>query len=184
VRSGQKFKDPDTGKVIGLEAITVGTATLNSLNGERAIMLIADSFDAVKAGDRLIPKQAQTLASNYMPAPPGFDVNAAIISIGSGRSIGGLHDTLLLNQGSYDGLAVGQILAVREPANIVRDTHGKLNAWQKMKSAFGINSGDKLEFPGETVGTVLIYRVFEGTSLALVLKSPSVIRLYDRAVTP
>lgn len=184
VRSGQKFKDPDTGKVIGLEAITVGSATLNSLNGERAILSISDSYEAVKAGDRLIPKQGQALASNYMPAPPDFDVNAAIISIGSGRSVGGLHDTLLLNKGKLDGISVGQILAVREPTNVVRDTHGKQNAWQKMKSAFGMNSGDKLEFPGENVGTVLIYRVFEGTSLALVLKSPNVIRLYDRAGTP
>ena len=49
---------------------------------------------------------------------------------------------------------------------------------------FPVMVGDRLEFPGATVATVLVYRVFPDTSMALVLKSSDAIRLNDRVVTP
>lgn len=184
VRRGRDLSDPDTGEVIGLEALTVGTAELGSVNGDRGLLRVSTSSLEIKPGDRLIPRQSNVIESRYMPVPPDFAVDAAIVGIGTGRKLGGLYDSLIINVGEAQGLEVGHLLTVREPPEIVRDTHGKVNAWQALKRAFGQDSGDKLEFPGRNVATVLVYRVFQGTSLVLVLQSSDAIRLNDRVVTP
>jgi len=184
VRRGRELSDPDTGLLIGVEALTVGAAELKSVNDDRGTMLVMQSNLEVKAGDRLIPRQTTTIDSRYMPTPPAFDVDAAIVSIGTGRELGGLYDSLIINVGESAGIEPGHLLAVREPPQIVRDTHGELTVWQRFRSALGRNVGDRLEFPGETVATVLVYRVFENTSMALVLESSDAIRLNDRVLTP
>jgi hypothetical protein len=184
VRRGRELSDPDTDELIGLEALTVGAAELNSVNGDRGTLLVTASNLEIKPGDRLIPRQTAMIESRYMPLPPAFDVDAAIVSIGTGRELGGLYDSLIINVGAAAGIEPGHLLVVREPPEQVRDTHGELNPWQRMMSAFGRDVGDRLEFPGATVATVLVYRVFPETSMALVLKSSDAIRLNDRVVTP
>lgn len=184
VRKGRDFADPDTGNPIGLEALIVGSAKVTSINGDRAVLTIGDSFQEIKTGDRLIPSQNQALESRYLPAPPPFEVDAAIVSIGTGNTIGGQFDSLVINRGSAHGMEPGQLLVVKEPTRIVNDQHAGTTALGKLKGAVGANTGDQLEFPGEKVATVLIYRVFAGTSLALVLESTNVVRLNDRVVTP
>ncbi|MGA0805857.1 MAG: hypothetical protein ACO3PV_04985 [Pseudohongiellaceae bacterium] len=184
VRRGRDLADPDTGALIGVEVLTLGTAELSSVHGDRATMRVTDSHLEIKPGDRLIPRQTTVIESGYIPQPPDFEVNAAIVSIGAGREIGGLYDSLIINAGERQGVQPGQLLAVREPPEVVRDTHGELGGWQRLRSVFGRNVGDRLEFPGATVATVLVYRVFEDSSMALVLKSDDTIRLNDRVVTP
>jgi hypothetical protein len=184
VRRGRDLVDPDTGKLIGVEALALGAAQLHSVNGDRGVLRVTTSNLEIKPGDRLIPRQNIVMSSRYLPTPPDFDVDAAIVSIGTGRQIGGIHDSLIINVGDAHGITAGHVLAVREPPEIVRDTQGQTSVWQAFKRAFGRDSGDRLEFPGKEVATVLVYRVFDDTSLALVLRSSSAIRLNDRVVTP
>ncbi len=184
VRRGRDLVDPDTGEQIGVEALKIGSVILTSVNGDRGIMRVTQSSQEINAGDRLIPSQAQLIESRYLPMPPDFEVDAAIISIGTGRELGGLYDSLLINVGSGQGIKPGQLLAVREAPEIVRDIHGKLTVLQRFKRAIGKDAGDRLEFPGATVASVLVYRVFQDTSLVLVLRSGDAIRVNDRVVTP
>jgi hypothetical protein len=184
VRQGRQFMDPDTGRMLGIEALAVGTATLQSISGDKAILNIESSYQEIKSGDRLIPSQNIELQSRYFPAPPAFNVDAAIISIGSGKDIAGLYDSVVFAKGRQEGMESGQLLAVTKPPRMVIDQHGPKTAWEQLKSAFGRNPGDQLEFPGERVATVLVYQVFDEVSVALVLKSSDVIRLNDRIVNP
>lgn len=184
VRRGRELQDPDTGAVVGIEALTVGAAELASINGERATLRITANDIEIRPGDRLVPRQSTMIQSRYLPAPPDFDVDAAIISIGTGREIGGMYDSLTINAGSDQGLAPGHLLQVREPSDFVRDHYGKTSPWQALRRAFGKDAGERLEFPGKPVATVLVYRVFAGASLALVLQSSDGIRPEDRVVTP
>lgn len=184
VREGRNFADPDTGELLGVESIMIGTATINSYNGDRAIMEINSILQEARAGDRLLPAQTLTIDSSYMPQPPGFDVDAAIASIGEGRSLGGQYDTLVLNQGSSIGLQAGHLLQVQKPAVVVEDEVAKRSAWQSLRHAVGLSSGRKVEYPGENIATVLIYRVYDHASLALILSSTQAVSLDDRLVTP
>lgn len=184
VRAGRNFVDPDTGVAIGLEARAIGTATLESINGDRGILRIDNNKLEIKKGDRLVPSQNIQLEARYLPQPPPFQVNGAIVSMSSGKVLGGLHDTLVLNLGRSAGIEAGQILSVREPDQIIIDDVNSKENQQIIADVIGQERNNKLEFPGNRVGTVLVYRVFDNASLALVIRSTNVIRMNDRVVTP
>ena len=168
VRPGSVFLDPDSGEEIGVEAEMIGEATLLSREEDRGVLQVANSTREIRAGDRLLPRETAVIDSTYFPEAPDFQVDARILEIGEGLAYGGENDTLILNVGERDAIAPGHLLTVQKPARVVEDP----------------DTGDDLSFPGEKFGTVLVYRVFENTSLGLVLSSQGPIRMDDRLVTP
>jgi len=184
VREGRKFKDPDTKKLLGVESVMIGIATITNFNGDRAVMKIDSVLQEARPGDRLIPRQKLAIDDSYMPSPPAFEVDAAIASIADGRNLGGLYDSMVLNQGSANGLQAGHVLTIKEPTMIVTDDIGKTGFLQGVRQFLGLKGGRKVEYPGENIATVLIYRVYDHASLVLVLSSKHEISLTDRAVTP
>jgi hypothetical protein len=184
VRRGRDFEDPETGDELGVEGLLVGTATLARSDDDQASLTITSNEQEIRAGDRLIPRVSIGLNASYMPTPPPFAVDAAIVSIGTGRTIGGTYDTLIINVGANDGIAVGQLLTVEDQPEVFDDQVGKRTSWQRIKHAFGVENANEVTFPGEAAAQILIYRVFDDASMGLVLDSDRDVRLNDRVVTP
>lgn len=184
VRRGRDFEDPDTGETLGVEGLHVATVTLARTDEDQGVLTITSNELEVRPGDRLIPRVDITLTDSYLPVPPAFPVDAAIVSIGTGRQIGGTYDTLLINVGASDGIAVGQLLTVQDPPEVFDDQFGERSTWQRIKHAFGAENSNEVTFAGENVAQVLIYRVFDGASMGLVLESSRDLRLNDRVVSP
>lgn len=184
VRNGRTLRDPDTGDELGIEAIRIGTAMLSLTNGDEGVLTVGSALQEIRVGDRLIPSGPSELQESYLPQPPTSAIDAAIVAIGSGNEIGGAYDTLVLNAGSQDGLAVGHLLTIREPDTVIQDTLARPGAWTKFKQIIGVDREDEAVYPGDNIGSVLIYRVFDGTSMGLVLNSRDALRLNDRIVTP
>lgn len=184
VRHGRDLEDPDTGADLGIEALQVGTATLSRSDFSEAVLAITSSSQEILAGDRLIPRTGPALDASFMPAPPSFQVDAAIVSFGAGHTIASVYDTLILNAGSDKRIAVGQLLTVQEPPEVVEDQIGKRNLWQGLIHLVGFAGADAVTFPGKNVASVLVYRVFDNASLGVVLDSSREIRMNDRVVTP
>jgi hypothetical protein len=184
IHNGRNLIDPDTGEEMGIEGIKIGSATINKTNGEEAVLEIEGVTQEVRVGDRFIASQPSTLDANYLPLPPDFAVDAAIIALDSGRDIGGLYDTLILNMGRNDGIKNGQLLTVQEPEVEIADPLVPTKMFDAVKKSVGKEVGSIVTFPGENIASVLIYRVFDETSFGLVLRTNKEIRMGDRAVTP
>lgn len=184
VRRGRDLEDPESGDALGIEGLLVGTATLARSDDDQASLSITSSEQEVRAGDRLIPRVSIGLNASYMPTPPPFAVDAAIVSIGTGRTIGGTYDTLIINVGANDRIAVGQLLTVEDQPEVFDDQIGKRSSWQRIKHALGVENSNEVTFPGEAAAQILIYRVFDNASMGLVLDSDRDVRLNDRVVTP
>ena len=184
VRPGRDLEDPDTGDDLGIEALQVGTATLTRSDFSEAVLAITSSNMEIREGDRLIPRTGATLDASLMPVPPSFPVDAAIVSFGASHTIAGIYDTLILNAGTDKGIAVGHLLTVQEPAEVVDDRIGKRSLWQGLVHLIGFAGSGEATFSGKNIATVLVYRVFDNASLGVVLDSSREIRMEDRAVTP
>jgi len=184
VRNGRVLDDPDTGRSLGIEAIKIGTATLTRSNTDRAILSVTTVLQEVRTGDRLIPAQRSELEASYLPRPPANAIDAAIVSIGDGNGVGGQYDTLVLNVGRSAGIESGHLLTIREPDVRIDDAFARPGVWTRLKQAIGVDDSDVAVYPGDNVGSVLIYRVFDNASLGLVLSSSQPLRVNDRAVTP
>jgi hypothetical protein len=184
IRNGRNLVDPDTGKDMGVEGVKIGEATISKTNGREAVLELDRVIEEVRVGDHFVASMTETLDPTVMPFAPGFDVNAAILTLNGGASIGGLYDTLILNKGRVDGMQTNQLLTIQEPEIEVTDPKVPAKLFDPLKKSLGREVDNIVAFPGNNIGFVLIYRVFDETSFGLVLKTSKEVRMSDRVVTP
>lgn len=184
VRGGQIYTDPESGAIVGLEGKHIGTATIVNRDGSNATLLTANVEEEIRKGDRFIASSGSRIDSNYFPRPPSSSIEGRIIDISSGRTVGNLYDTIVINRGSKNRLRVGNLLALQKPDIEIEDDIGKATLGQQVKQSLGFSNDNVETFSGEKYATVLIYRVFEDASLGIILSADQAVRLEDRVVTP
>jgi hypothetical protein len=184
VREGPAIADPDSKDSLGIQTTLVGTATLVRADFDQASVAISSNTQEIRPGDRLIPSRPDGLDARLLPTPPQFPVNAAIAAIQNGRHVAGVYDTVTLNVGANDGIAIGHLLTVQKPDTILDDQYTPRGNWQKVKDYLRPGKETEVTFSGEKIASVLVYRVFDEASFGLILESDRDVRLSDRVVRP
>lgn len=172
-RPGKPFVDPDSGEVLGLEAIYLGSALVigkDGKGGEVTTLLIVGARQEIGRGDRLLPASRPEIVS-YMPRVPAQAINGRVLSLYGGVGEGGRHSIVAISRGKRDGVEMGHVLAL-------------------YRSGAAVTSrleDDKLHthvLPDERYGLMFVFRVFERVSYALITDSARPVMPGDRAVKP
>lgn len=190
-RQGPALVDPITKETLAIEAIYLGKVRLVR-NGEPALMEIIESGQELSRGDRLVSIPAEpSLNVPLTPAPSGLDArvikvydNQAAAMYGSKIETvrnydreGGPLSVIILNRGSDDGLAVGQVVQIESKGKLI-PSH----------STLGFKNGQKadpsIQLPDEINGTAVIFQSFENISYALVMKASKSILSGDAITAP
>ena len=112
-REGNTLKDPETGKVLGIEAVHLGIMRVKRLaqaENEAHSFSVVESNQDINVGDYLMVKPAETMM-NYVPHPPAIPVDARIVSVyGDALRHVGQFQVVTINRGSNDGIDVGTVL--------------------------------------------------------------------------
>ncbi|WP_020650995.1 LysM peptidoglycan-binding domain-containing protein [Solimonas variicoloris] len=167
VRLGQKFVDPDSGEVLGWEGTPVGGIEIRQF-GSPATGLVTDSEREVRAGDRLIKPQIETLAANFYPHAPAHKVGGRILSVYDGVSQIGQYQVVTLNRGARNGIEPGHVLSILQANRNARDPY----------------TGKLVRLPELYAGTLMVFKVESRVSYALVLKAMREIHTLDRVEKP
>ncbi len=163
-RPGQHFVDPDSGEVLGTEAIYLGNAEVAQF-ADVSTLSITNSVQEIHAGDRLIAPVADTPLT-YLPRSPDNKVSAKAISIYGGVSQAGQNMAITLNKGARDGLQIGHVLALYRKGEAVN------------------SDGKEYTLPDERYGLAFVFRVFDKVSYALVMQTKLPVQLLDIAKNP
>ncbi|MGI9200125.1 MAG: LysM peptidoglycan-binding domain-containing protein [Woeseiaceae bacterium] len=166
VKVGDELIDPDTNKAIGYQGIIVGAGTLRR-GGDPATLAVTESTMEATPGDLLIPAN-NDLPLNFYPKAPSSDINGRIVSVIGGVSQIGQYMVVVLNRGSDNGLAVGDVLTVFQDGPEVTD-HVQ---------------GGKVKLPDESAGTIMVFKTFGDISYALVMEATRAIHNYDHVRNP
>lgn len=169
VHPGEDYVDPDSGEVLGQEAIPVADATLTRRASEVAVMRLSDSRRETRIADALIPRPIQGLSANFYPRAPETEVDARIISVFGGVTQIAQYDLVVLNRGSSHGLETGHVLNVYSDSREVKDP----------KRTFG-----KIQLPAEYAGHLLVVAVTDKLSQALIMESERPILIHDQVHEP
>ena len=164
-RDIEEVRDPITRRVLGHMARSVGRARfVRDEEGYAAVLEITDSFEEIRVGDRLLPAGSSPFGQGFKPAPPQQAVTGMVVrSLVPNQELVGQYQPVLLNRGS-DYLRPGDLLEVLEPGKQRRD-----------------DPRGPLIFAGENSrGIVMVYRVFDNTSFALVMNSNQPLQAEDR----
>jgi hypothetical protein len=174
VKLGQAYRSPledDEGDILAHEAIYLGEAILK-VPGEPALLKVTTAIHEIRRGARLLPLEKPVFQDDFYPHSPRFLEDAYIIAaIGEG-SIISQYQIVVINKGSDDGMERGHQLAILKGKGRFRET---------------IDSeaeGAEMDLPEQQIGILLVFRIFERVSYALVTSAFQPINLLDIVAVP
>lgn len=171
-RPGTPLKDPETKKVIGYEAVFLGTMKLKEADPTGAsahVFKVVTVKEEMGVGDRLLPVPPTPIL-NYVPHTSDRPTNARVVSIYGGVANAGQNQIVTINRGAADGIDIGTVLQLyRLGETIVDRTDGKK---------------DKVKLPDNEYGTLFVFRVFNNISYALVMQVRDSVKVGDVAKSP
>jgi LysM repeat protein len=171
---GDRLHDPD-GHNLGYLATYAGTAQVTR-GGNPASAVITDSAREIVAGDVLVPETAGAVG-DFVPHSPKVPVKAHILAVVNGLHRAGQYMVVALNRGSAQGIEPGQVLRAMDSGEQVRDRCASINA-------IGTCTAHNVKLPAEPSGTMLVFRVYERVSYALVLDETLPLNVGDLVTNP
>jgi hypothetical protein len=169
VRPEKPYKDPDTGEILGYEALYVGTSELKRTGDPAKLLLTSTDMEAI-IGDRLIKETQDEPLIDFQPRIPGTPIEGRIISVLNGVTQIGQYNVVVLNKGATAGLEAGHVLRILQGGEEVRDiVKGR---------------GETITLPLEEAGHLMVFRTFEKVSFALVMDATKPLHVLDWVRTP
>ena len=165
-RPARPLLDPDTRKPIAWEAQFVGSARMER-DGDPATLRMQSVNEEVGPGDRLMPAERQDVP-NYVPSPPQSEIEGRIVSIHRGVALAGRNSVVAVSVGTSQGIAVGNVLGIKERGRVVRDPETR----------------EQVRLPGEPIGHLLVFRVFDNIAYGLIMASTRDISIGDDVTNP
>ncbi|GMR15733.1 MAG: LysM peptidoglycan-binding domain-containing protein [Gammaproteobacteria bacterium] len=173
VRPGEEYIDPESGDVLGYEAIYLADARLVKAGddeNELATLVVTNALREVLNNDVLIPHEQREQMFQFTPRSPEEDVKGQIVSVYNGVTQIGQYMIVVLNRGEKDGLAPGHVLAVMQKGAEVQDSQ---------KIIFS-----SVDLPDERAGIMMVFKTYKNLSYALIMEENRAIHIYDRFEKP
>jgi nucleoid-associated protein YgaU len=165
-RGGDAYKDPDTGEILGYEAIYAAEGNVAQF-GDPAKVDLTYSNREVLVGDRLLEIEDEDYDLYFIPRSPEQDVKGRIISVYDGVSQIGQYQIVVLNLGKREGMETGHVLSVYQAGDTIKD---QVTADPK----------DVVTLPDEHAGEAMVFKTYEKVSYAIVMKATRAIHVLDK----
>ena len=178
VRVGDALRDPDDGnRILGYDGIFTGAGHVTRI-GDPTTLIMTESARETLAGDKLFAGGVD-VPLDFIPSAPRVKTDGRIIAVSNGVTIVGQYEVVVINRGAGDGLAPGNVLAVFQAGDVIRDTanRGFLNSMSRL-------AAPKVRLPEERTGTFMVFKTFDHLSYGLIMEATNVIRVADRVENP
>lgn len=153
-RELDEVRDPLTRKHLGYRARALGSAHLVNNEGRLPQLEITESFEEIKVGDRLLPFIDSPFGEGFQPSVPEQPLHGTLLRGLSDQKFISRYQAVMLNMGG-DKLKPGALLEIIAPGRRLRNH----------------KTGEVIFAAENRKGTVMVYRVFDNTSFALVMNS-------------
>ena len=166
VSVGDPLIDPENNKVMGYHGLWVAEGTMRR-GGDPATLELTSSTREAYRGDRLIPATVD-VPLNFYPKAPNTQVDGRIMAVIGGVTQIGQWSVVVINRGSGDGLAQGDVLTVFKYGETVRDRFG----------------GGRVRLPDEQAGTIMIFKTYDEIAYGLVMEATEPLHVEDAVRNP
>lgn len=166
IHVGEPLIDPDDNRMIGYHGEMIGEGSLRR-TGDPSTVALTNTSKEARTGDRFLPASVD-VPLNFFPRSPSSNIDGRIISVAGGVTQIGQFQVVVMNRGSNNGLAVGDVLTVFQAGAVVKD---------RVK-------GGKIRLPDEEAGTVMVFKTYDRISYGLVMEATDAIHILDAVRNP
>jgi hypothetical protein len=166
-RPGRPLTNPDTGEVLAYEAHYLGDARLLR-SGDPSKLEVTRVRQEIGPTDRLLKAPPEVALPHYLPHAPKQQLFGRILSATGGLREFGPLSVVSISLGAREGMEEGHVMRIMTARKRARDplTHGPYI------------------LPEEESGLLMVFRVFEKVSYALIMDATRPIHIYDAVRTP
>ena len=185
---GDEIIDPETEVFLGYTAVLVGTAQTvrigDMVNKKPATLFINSATREIRAKDFVLPiYEGQLLPSYFTMRSADNNLRGAIIqSSTQGREFSQL-EVVMINRGSEHQVGLGDVMAIKRKSPSVIDTKDGPKYESEVSRWYKIGDAD-YELPEEKIGHMMVFKLYDKTSMALILKTNKPVRLKDVITAP
>ncbi len=167
-RLGRPVVDPDSKELLGHEVVYGGELQVRKLD-QVSTLLVGKVNEEILIGDRLAHK-AEKEDLQYIPHEPPAELQGKIVQSVSGvNEIGQLY-SVVINRGLREGVEIGHVFGIYRAPKVIKVEN--------------LGQPQQLAMPSEKVGEMIVYRVFQKASYALVLRASQPVFVGDRVAAP
>jgi hypothetical protein len=207
-RRGDTLVHPVSGEYLATTARVVGVAQLDMPGAVATLTMVSSTEEAIP-GDHLVAHEISLRTSYLYPTPARVSPDTYVVSTFGSTSSAGGHSLVAISVGSDDGIRPGDLLATRYPeqtilltSKTVSPAHaGDSCRLTDVKEAVHVRmlrcdervpsrreligkAGELIRLPEGHSGELLVIRVFDRVSYALVRSAKRAVRVGDRVVSP
>ncbi|TRY13185.1 LysM peptidoglycan-binding domain-containing protein [Shewanella hanedai] len=186
---GREFVSKDEGDLLGQEVVLTASGRVIESGPISKIKLLSN-FRETKAGYRILPIEDDSLLSAYfMPKPATLQESASILASEKHLREMGKLDVVYLDKGEDDGVESGHVFSIyRDGIDIVVNGDGvpvlpnERSSYEDLISS--VSSDNAIKMPDIYRGRLMVFKVFEKTSLGLIMANEKTVRVDDKLIQP
>lgn len=166
-RPGKAFRHPDTGELLGYEAIYLGDARLLE-PGDPSKLEVTRVKQEIVPADRLLVSPKTAALPYYYPKAPDKPVHGRILSALNAVSEIGPYAVVAISLGEREGIEEGHVLRILRHAGEHLDPVTR----------------ELYPLPDEESGLLMVFRTFRKMSYAVVMHATRPVHVLDVVATP
>jgi len=187
---GSEIIDPETSESLGFNVKLVGTGKATQRGDmsqkQPSTVYLEGVIREVRSGAYVVPVNDEQQYPSIFTMRAGSETKGLIVSSVTELREFAKYDVVMINRGNVQNVQAGDVLTVsrKSPAVVETDEGPQYTSdtsrWNRMASA---NNSD-YDMPAEPIGQVMIFRVYDNVSMALILSSEKPLRVLDGVTAP
>tara|TARA_R110001583_G_scaffold51161_8_gene159755 strand:+ start:7684 stop:8766 length:1083 start_codon:yes stop_codon:yes gene_type:complete len=179
-RLGDDFHDPESKEFLGKELTFIGLAevskspNVDTTDQVTPLDFIKSSREA-RQGDLILPiPEYETLPAYFLPQPVASNVTGQILAALNNATAIGKWDAVVINKGLRDDIQIGSMFSILRSGPDVLVGKNKIE-YKADANRFAKMGDTDVVIPAERMGELMVFKVYEKVSIALIMRSGSAI---------
>ncbi|HHW4680013.1 MAG TPA: LysM peptidoglycan-binding domain-containing protein, partial [Xylella taiwanensis] len=159
---------------LGYELAQINVATVTQVGHDRqaTTLSLQKGGREIRAGDRLIPVQAQSYDLQFSPHPPDGallkDADLRVLAVADAFIASGPRDVITISGGSRNGINNGTVFSIWRQGRYIKDRIGHRASTSRFDDSFNGDQSTALQ-PDEYAAHAMVFRTFNNVSYALIM---------------